>query len=48
MAQLRSQYAISYKPEDFVADGKYRSIEILSDNKKYHVRARKGYYAPKQ
>ena len=46
--ELRSQYAISYKPADFNANGKYRSIEILADNKKYHVRARKGYYAPKQ
>ncbi|HSY12540.1 MAG TPA: VWA domain-containing protein [Verrucomicrobiae bacterium] len=46
--ELRSQYAISYKPADFLADGKYRKIEILADNKKYHVRARKGYYAPKQ
>jgi VWFA-related protein len=46
--ELRSQYAISYKPADFTADGKYRKIEILADNKKYHVRARKGYYAPKQ
>ncbi len=46
--ELRSQYAISYKPADFLADGKYRSIEILADNKKYHVRARKGYYAPRQ
>ncbi|SRR5579883_3441595 len=46
--ELRSQYDISYKPADFVADGKYRKIEILADNKKYHVRARKGYYAPRQ
>ncbi len=46
--ELRSQYAISYKPADFVANGKYRKIEILADNKKYHVRARKGYYAPRQ
>ncbi|MGC2108643.1 MAG: VWA domain-containing protein [Candidatus Korobacteraceae bacterium] len=46
--ELRSQYAISYKPADFNADGKYRKIEILADNKKYKVRARKGYYAPKQ
>ncbi len=46
--ELRSQYAISYKPADFLADGKYRKIEILAENKKYHVRARKGYYAPKQ
>ena len=46
--ELRSQYAISYKPADFTADGKYRSIQIIAENKKYHVRARKGYYAPKQ
>ncbi|MGB8768235.1 MAG: VWA domain-containing protein [Candidatus Korobacteraceae bacterium] len=46
--ELRSQYAVSYKPADFVADGKYRKIEILADNKKYKVRARKGYYAPRQ
>jgi VWFA-related protein len=46
--ELRSQYAISYKPADFVADGKYRKIEILAENKKYHVRARKGYFAPRQ
>ena len=26
--ELRSQYAISYKPADFPADGKYRKIEI--------------------
>ncbi len=46
--ELRSQYAISYKPADFQANGKYRKIEILADNKKYKVRARKGYYAPLQ
>ena len=46
--ELRSQYAISYKPADFLADGRYHSIQIVADNKKYHVRARKGYYAQKQ
>ena len=46
--ELRSQYAVSYKPADFVADGKYRKIDIMADNKKYKVRARKGYYAPRQ
>jgi VWFA-related protein len=44
--ELRSQYAISYKPADFVFNGKYRKIDILADNKKYKVRSRKGYYAP--
>ena len=46
--ELRSQYAVAYKPADFQADGRYRSIEIVADNKKYHVRARKGYFAPTQ
>src|SRR3954468_19422676 len=46
--ELRSQYAVAYKPTDFQADGRYRSIEILAANKKLKVRARKGYYAPRQ
>lgn len=46
--ELRSQYAVAYKPADFAADGRYRTIEILADNKRYHVRSRKGYYAPRQ
>jgi Mg-chelatase subunit ChlD len=45
--ELRSQYAISYKPADFVADGKYRTIDIEALNKKYKVRGRKGYFAPR-
>ena len=46
--ELRSQYAVSYKPADFASNGKYRKIDILADNKKYKVRSRKGYYAPTQ
>jgi VWFA-related protein len=45
--ELRSQYAISYKPADFVADGRYRTIEIEPTKKNLRVRARRGYYAPK-
>jgi Ca-activated chloride channel homolog len=45
--ELRSQYAISYKPADFKSDGRYRTIEIVAnDRKNFHVRARRGYYAP--
>jgi Ca-activated chloride channel homolog len=45
--ELRSQYAVSYKPADFKADGHYRTIEIVAnDRKTFHVRARRGYYAP--
>ncbi len=44
--ELRSQYAVAYRPADFVADGRFREIEIKTRGKKYNVRARKGYYAP--
>lgn len=47
--ELRSQYAVSYKPGDFKADGHYRTIEIVAnDRKNLHVRSRRGYYAPTQ
>ena len=47
--ELRSQYALSYKPADFRFDGKYRTIEILAQNhKNLHVRSRRGYFAPVQ
>lgn len=46
--ELRSQYAVSYHPADFNADGRYRSIEISALKKDLQVRARKGYYAPRQ
>lgn len=47
--ELRSQYAMSYKPADFKADGHYRTIEIVAnDRKNFRVRARRGYYAPVQ
>ena len=47
--ELRSQYDVSYKPADFKADGHYRTIEIVAnDRKNFHVRARRGYYAPAQ
>jgi len=45
--ELRSQYALSYKPADFRPDGRFRTIEIMAQNHKHlHVRARRGYYAP--
>src|SRR5271156_4982821 len=46
--ELRSQYAVGYKPADFAADGRYRTIEILAADRGLKVRTRKGYYAPKQ
>jgi VWFA-related protein len=45
--ELRSQYAVSYKPADLKADGHYRTIEIIpSDRKNFRVRSRRGWYAP--
>ena len=46
--ELRSQYVVSYRPADFDADGRYRSIEISALKKDLQVRARRGYYAPRQ
>ena len=47
--ELRSQYAVSYKPADFKADGHYRTIEIVAnDRKNFRVRARRGWYATAQ
>jgi VWFA-related protein len=46
--ELRSQYAVAYKPANFVADGRYRTIEIVAQDRGLKVRTRKGYYAPKQ
>ncbi len=46
--ELRSQYIVSYKPSDFTADGHYRYIQISAKNKDVQVRARRGYYSPRQ
>lgn len=46
--ELRSQYVVSYRPADFDADGRFRSIEIMSQKKDLQLRARKGYYAPSE
>jgi Ca-activated chloride channel family protein len=46
--ELRSQYSVSYRPESFVANGQFRPIQIVADNKKLKVRAKKGYFVPRQ
>jgi Ca-activated chloride channel homolog len=47
--ELRSQYALSYKPADFRTDGRFHTIEILAQtHKNLKVRSRHGYYAPAQ
>lgn len=45
--ELRSQYALSYRPAELHSDGHYHTIEILAENhKNLRVRSRHGYYAP--
>jgi Ca-activated chloride channel homolog len=46
--ELRSQYSVSYKPDQFIANGQYRPIQISMSEKKFRVRAKKGYYVPKE
>ena len=43
--ELRSRYAISYRPADFATDGHYRKIKIEAHKGGIQIRARKGYYA---
>jgi VWFA-related protein len=46
--ELRSQYALVYTPADFKYDGGYRPIYLFCNDRRYQVRAKKGYFAPKQ
>lgn len=46
--ELRSQYALAYTPADFKADGSFRTIYLFANDRRYQVRARKGYFAPRQ
>jgi len=44
--ELRSQYSVTYRAQNLVADGKFRPIQIVPESKRYKVRAKKGYYVP--
>jgi Ca-activated chloride channel homolog len=45
--ELRSQYAVSYKPAAFKPDGHYRTIDVQAQNQKsLRIRSRKGYRSP--
>jgi VWFA-related protein len=46
--ELRSQYDLAYTPADFKTDGAFRSIYLYCNDRHYQVRARKGYFAPRQ
>jgi VWFA-related protein len=45
--ELRSQYLLEYRPADFKQDGSFRTIYLQSTDRRYHVRARTGYFAPR-
>jgi VWFA-related protein len=45
--ELRSQYSLVYRPADFKPDGAFRTIYLQANDRRYMVRARKGYFAPK-
>jgi Ca-activated chloride channel homolog len=45
--ELRSQYALVYKPSDFVANGAFRPIYLYCLDRRFTVRVREGYFAPK-
>jgi VWFA-related protein len=46
--ELRSQYALNYTPADFRTDGAFRTIYLYCNDRRYQVRAKKGYFAPRQ
>jgi hypothetical protein len=45
--ELRSQYDLTYTPADFKADGSFRTIYLFALDRRYQVRAREGYFAPR-
>jgi VWFA-related protein len=45
--ELRSQYALVYKPADFKTDGAFRPVYLFCLDRRYLVRVRKGYFSPK-
>jgi Ca-activated chloride channel homolog len=46
--ELRSQYALTYTPAEFKYDGSFRTIYLYCYDRRYKVRAKKGYFAPRQ
>ncbi len=45
--ELRSQYSLVYRPADFKDDGSFRTIYLQATDPRFHVRAQKGYFAPR-
>lgn len=45
--ELRSQYSLSYLPQNRKRDGTFRTLRVAAKGKDQRVRHRKGYFAPK-
>ncbi len=46
--ELRSQYALTYTPADLKFNGAFRTIYLYCNDRRYQVRAKKGYFAPRE
>lgn len=46
--ELRAQYFIGYTPDALLHDGTFHSIKIVPKDRKFKIRAKKGYFVPKQ
>jgi Ca-activated chloride channel homolog len=42
---LRNQYVLAYNPPDFIADGRYRPVELKALRRGLRTNCRRGYYA---
>jgi VWFA-related protein len=45
--ELRAQYTLAYRPTNSQRDGTFRRVRIDISDRRYEVRARQGYYAPR-
>jgi VWFA-related protein len=45
--ELRSQYHLVYRPANLKMDGSFRTIYLQAIDKRYQVRAQKGYFSPR-
>jgi Ca-activated chloride channel family protein len=45
--ELRSQYSLVYTPAEFKYNGAFRTIYLYCNDRRYLVRAKKGYFAPR-
>lgn len=45
--ELRSQYALAYRPADLESDGRFRKIKLRPLQRGLRVHTRSGYYAPR-